>query len=126
MSSIRRNSMRVSLLRHLESFGGADEMLSFVQAAVVLEILLGDKAASDVVGLGELLRNRCAYLISRSQAEREQILQDFQRIYAVRSNIVHAGKKRLNMAEWRLFLRLRWICQRVIREEARLLAGKRR
>jgi hypothetical protein len=111
---------------HFESFGGSDEMLSYVQAAVVLEILLGDKAASDAMGLGELLRNRCAYLISRSQAEREQVLRDFRGIYDVRSNIVHAGKKRLNNAEWRLFLRLRWFCQRVIQEETKLLSGKRR
>jgi hypothetical protein len=111
---------------HFESFGGSDEMLSYVQAAVVLEILLGDKAASDAMGLGELLRNRCAYLISRTQAEREEILRDFRGIYDVRSNIVHAGKKRLNHSEWRLFMRLRWICQRVIQEEIKLLAGKRR
>jgi hypothetical protein len=58
-----------------------------------MEILLGDKAASDLMGLGELLRNRCAYLISRNHAEREEILQDFKEIYAVRSHIVHAGKK---------------------------------
>jgi hypothetical protein len=104
------------------SHSGSDEMLSFVQAAVVLEILLGDKATSDVIGLGELLRNRCAYLISRSPLERERILSDFARIYDVRSKIVHEGKKRLNLDEWKLFSRLRWICQRVIREEARLLA----
>ena len=111
---------------HFESYGGSDEMLSFVQAAVVLEILLGDKAASDVAGLGELLRNRCAYLISRNHAEREEILRDFRAIYDVRSKIVHAGKKHLNVPEWRLFSRLRWICQRVIQEETRLLSGKRR
>lgn len=111
---------------HFESFGGADEILSFVQAAVVLEILLGDKAASEVLGLGELLRNRCAYLISRNQSEREQLLRDFGKIYDVRSHIVHAGQKRLNAEEWRLFVLLRSICRRVIREEARLLSGKRR
>ncbi len=107
---------------YFESFGGANEMLSYVQAAVVLEILLGDKAASDAMGLGELLRNRCAYLISRTQTEREEILRDFRRIYDVRSNIVHAGKKRLNSTEWSLFLRLRWICMRVLQEETRLLS----
>ena len=105
-----------------DSYGGTDEMLSFVQAAVVLEILLGDKAVSDVVGLGELLRNRCAYLISRSQVQREEILSEFPRIYAVRSKIVHEGKKRLNQEEWRLFSRLRWMFARVIQSEVQLLS----
>lgn len=111
---------------HLESFSGSDEMLSFVQAAVVLEILLGDKAASDLVGLGELLRNRCAYLISRNHAERELVLRLFRQIYDVRSKIVHAGKRRLDGEERRLFFLLRWICQRVIQEEVKLLSGKKR
>jgi Apea-like HEPN len=101
-------------------------MLSFVQAAVVLEILLGDKAASDLIGLGELLRNRCAYLISRSQAERDWVLQEFRKIYDVRSKIVHAGKRRLGTEEQILFFGLRRICQSVIQEEAKLLFGKRR
>jgi hypothetical protein len=118
---------RLLLASHwlLDSYSGSDTMLAFVQAAVVLEILLGDKAVSEVVGLGELLRNRCAYLISHSQAERDEILREFPRIYSVRSSIVHAGKKRLSRDEWLLFVRLRWICQRVIQEESRLLAGKR-
>jgi hypothetical protein len=38
------------------------------------------------------------------------------------SHIVHAGKKRLDLNEWQLFSQLRWICQRVIQEESRLLA----
>jgi Apea-like HEPN len=106
-----------------DSHKGSDERLSFVQAAVVLEILLGDKATSDVVGLGELLRNCCAYLISQSHSQRQQVLDDFRRIYDVRSHIVHAGKKRLNLEEWGLFSKLRWICQRAIQEEVRLFTG---
>jgi hypothetical protein len=105
-----------------DSYSVSNAILALVQATVVLEILLGDKAVSDVIGLGELLRNRCAYLISRTHAEREVLLQDFRRIYDVRSHIVHAGKKRLNMEEWQLLMRLRWICQRVIQEEVRLFA----
>src|SRR5262245_2766814 len=40
----------------LDSHAGRDELLSFVQAMVVLEILLGDKKVSDEIGIGELLR----------------------------------------------------------------------
>jgi hypothetical protein len=89
-----------------------------------MEILLGDKAASDLMGLGELLRNRCAYLISRSHDEREKILEDFKGIYAVRSHIVHAGKKKLNAKERELFVELQWMCRRVIQEEVKLLQRK--
>ena len=44
-----------------EGMSGNNELLSFIQNTVVLEILLGDKSKSDIIGIGELLRNRCAY-----------------------------------------------------------------
>lgn len=104
-----------------DSYVGKDELLSYIQAMVVLEILLGDKAASEEIGLGQLLRNRCAYLISTTPKERAELLQDFNKIYEVRSQIVHRGKHRLNADERVLFHRLRWMCRRVIQEEVKLL-----
>lgn len=104
-----------------ESFSGKNELLSFVQTTVVIEILLGDKASSEQVGLGTLLRNRCAYLIGTSQSQRDEILDDFQKIYDVRSKIVHGGKSRLNYIERGLKGKLQWMCRRVIQEEVKLL-----
>jgi hypothetical protein len=91
---------------------------------VVLEVLLGDKATSDVIGLGQLLRNRCAYLIGKSHEERHTLLRDFDEIYAVRSQIVHRGKAKLNFKERLLNSKLRDICNRVIQREVDLLRGK--
>jgi hypothetical protein len=102
------------------SFDDSDELLSYVQAMVVLEILLGDKAKSDVVGVGELLRNRCAYLIGRTHTERTNIIERFNDIYSVRSHIVHAGKTRLNRKERMLFHILHSYCRRVIQAELEL------
>lgn len=104
-----------------DSHGGGNQLLSYVQATVALEILLGDKAASDQVGLGELLRNRCAYLIGSSRSQREEILDDFNRIYFTRSRIVHQGKSRLSRSDLRDLSRLRWMCSRVIQEEVKLI-----
>ena len=101
----------------LDSFSGKNELLSFVQATVALEILLGDKAASDLIGLGELLRNRCAYLVGRTHAQRNEILEDFKKIYEIRSKIVHRGKDRLKRHERELLYTLRWLVSRVIQEE---------
>ena len=106
----------------LDSYVGKNELLSFVQAMVVVEILLGDKAKSDLVGLEELLANRCAYLIAKSHSKRISVLEDFRKIYEVRSKIVHRGKSRLTFNERELFSKLQWICRRVIREELNLIA----
>lgn len=105
----------------LDSHCGNDELLQFVQAAVVVEILLGDKASSDLTGLGELLANRCAYLIASTHTQRNEILQDFRNIYEVRSKIVHRGKSRFALGERTLFNKLRWMCRRIIQEEVELL-----
>ena len=84
---------------------------------------IGDKAVSDDVGLGKLLSSRCAYLIGTSHQERADVLRDFQEVYRVRSQIIHAGKHRLDSAEHGLLNKLRWMGRRVIQEEVRLLAA---
>lgn len=104
-----------------DSYVSQDELLSFVQSMVVLEILLGDKAISDEIGIGELIRNRFAYLIGTSQKERTELMTEFKKIYDVRSQIVHSGKHRLNYQERSLLHRLRWMCRRTIDKEVDFL-----
>jgi hypothetical protein len=104
-----------------DSYGSRNETLAFVQSMVALEILLGEKALTDVVGIGTLLSNRCAYLIGKSQAQREELLADFGGLYKVRSDIVHSGKSRLSNSERAMLNKLRWICARAIQEEINLL-----
>ncbi|MCF8356901.1 MAG: hypothetical protein K9H48_20855 [Melioribacteraceae bacterium] len=104
-----------------EGMSGNNELLSFIQNTVVLEILLGDKSKSDIIGIGELLRNRCAYLISENDEERQNILKDFNEIYEIRSQIVHRGKSKLNNNERRLLTRLRYFCSRVLFKEINYL-----
>lgn len=105
-----------------ESYCGSNDLLAFVQTTVALEILLGDKKISDLMGLGELLRNRCAYLIGKTHKQREKVLNIFEKIYDIRSKIVHRGKSKLNAKERVLFSQLQWMCRRVIQEEIDLLS----
>lgn len=104
-----------------DSYVGDDDVAAFIKATVCLEILLGDKKTSDLVGLGELLSNRCAYLISSSRSERLKVIKDFREIYKTRSSIVHSGKNYLNYEERDNLRKLRKLCQRVIFREAQLL-----
>jgi hypothetical protein len=111
---------------YFDSSHGADELLRYVQSMIVLEIILGDKATSDLMGLNELLRNRCAYLIGKSQEERAELHETFKRIYDVRSQIVHRGKHRLTADERWLLNQLRWMCLRVIQKEVDLLNANKK
>jgi hypothetical protein len=103
-----------------DSHVSEDPLLSFVQATVVLEILLGDKASSDEVGLTALLANRCAYMIGASTSERSNIIKNFKALYGTRSKIVHSGKHRLSSSEQIQLHQLRALGRRVICAEIRL------
>jgi hypothetical protein len=114
--------LRLASRWFFDSMANNDELSAFVQAVIVLETLLGEADAENKnLSLGALLRNRCAYLIAKSQSERKEIMATFPRIYQVRSDIVHSGKSRLTSSERELLFTLRWYCRRVILEEAILL-----
>ncbi len=98
-----------------------DEMLSFVQTVIVLEILLGDKTDSDEMGLGALLKNRAAFLIAESPKEREELLIKIGKIYQLRSKIVHTGKHFFTPDERVLSNELNSICNRIFVREIELI-----
>lgn len=104
-----------------ESHCGRDALLQYVQAAVAIEILLGDEEVDPSVGLTSLMANRCAYLIATTPAGRTNLLKLFRDIYRVRSKIVHRGKNRLNGHEIMLFRSLQAILRLVIDKEQKLL-----
>lgn len=106
---------------YFDAEAAPDPLLGFVQMMVVLEILYGDKELSDKIGLGELLRNRCAYAIGQGAADRDDIIREFKAIYEVRSAIVHRGKNRLSARERALFTTLSGFCRRAIFHEASML-----
>lgn len=107
---------------YYDSLSGDNELLQFVQAMVALEILVGgSKEENKRVGVGELMRNRIAYLIGQSISERRLIMDTFDEIYDVRSNIVHAGHSRLTSEQRAQLWTLRDYVARVIRAEAKLM-----
>lgn len=122
---VKSESILLASQWYFDSVTGPDYLLQYVQAMVVLEILLGDKAATKDISLNELLRNRCAYLIGSSQEERAELHKRFTEIYDVRSQIVHRGKHRLSGKEQWMLSQLRSICRRVIQKEVSLLVANR-
>ncbi len=77
-----------------------------------------------MLGLSELLANRCAYLIANDRKQRDETLANFRRIYETRSKIVHRGKNRLTSEETADLSLLEWMCGRVIQEELGLLSSQ--
>lgn len=105
----------------LDSHIGENMVLSFVQCMVAIEITLGDKAVTDVVGLKTLLGDRLAYLIGVSKKQREKFIKEFRECYDTRSRIVHSGHEQLNKAQENQLATLQWMCGRMIRKEIELI-----
>lgn len=106
----------------LDSYKASDDLLSVVHAVVAMEILLGDKKSTDIVGINKLISNRCAYLIGESESKRTEIIKDFGEIYDLRSAIVHRGKNYISSDERALLAKLRWMVGRVIIKEVELIS----
>ena len=106
-----------------DSYANHDSVMSLMQAAIVLEVLLGGGAKGDEIGLTTLLSNRCAYMLAESTAERDQLLDAFREIYKTRSKIVHTGTSRLSSDEQRQRWQLWDMCHRVVRHEIKAVYG---
>lgn len=100
-----------------DSIAGTDELLAFIQAMIVLEILLGTQDPTDNVGIIELIANRFAYSVGTTHLEGDRFIVNLRKIYRIRSQIVHRGKHRLSVDERRLFSTLKWMCFRALDKE---------
>jgi hypothetical protein len=105
---------------YFESLCGGYSVAQFVHATVALESLLGEKNVSDLVGIGELLANRAAYMLAESLEHRDQLLREIKEAYNTRSRIVHEGHAVLDAGEKRQLEQLQRICCKVMLEEVSL------
>ena len=88
-NSPRLKTAAMWLLRAQMSNRNMDRVL---EAAIALEVLLGDRAMADRMGLTKLMATRCAYAIGENQKERDELYKFFTEFYSLRSDIVHTGK----------------------------------
>jgi hypothetical protein len=120
--SLEGRRLQLAARWHFDSIANSGELLAFVQSMVCLEIILGDQSEASEHGLGETIRNRCAYLIGGSIQNRQQISDDLKDIYRVRSKIVHTGQEKLSGKERGMLFRLRQLCSLVLQKELEIAA----
>ncbi|KLN57636.1 HEPN domain-containing protein [Variovorax paradoxus] len=108
-----------------DSHANHDKGMSFMQAAIVIEVLLGTPDGKEEVGLTTLLANRCAYLVAKNTDERDQLLKSFPKIYETRSKIVHRGLWKSNDGAAAQLSELHKLCNRVIDAEIDQLLATR-
>lgn len=95
----RIRTASIWLLRATTSVRPVDQVL---EAAIAIEVLLGDRQVSDKVGLTRLMANRCAYALGSSAQSRSEIEKTFTEFYNLRSRIVHDGTIHPSRSEYQL------------------------
>lgn len=86
-SSNESRRIKMAIDWYLTSFGNEDSLMSFLQICMGLEAIFGDD--QDQGGLTKMLGDRCAYLIGKNIQQRKNIKDGFNKIYTMRSKIVH-------------------------------------
>jgi hypothetical protein len=77
-----------------DSYISENQTLSFLQVCIALEALLGDEGYKG--SLTETLADRCSYLISDDIKSRKSIKKNFEKLYDVRSKLVHGNATELD------------------------------
>ncbi|MFX1590483.1 MAG: hypothetical protein ACFFC1_20305, partial [Promethearchaeota archaeon] len=91
-----------------------NKTFSFIQICIGLEAILG-KGLSE--NLTKMLSDRCSYLIGKNYKERNKIRDKFEKLYEIRSKLVHGRKSQivLNDAEY-LFWGRKTLDQIILKE----------
>lgn len=113
--------IQVSALWLYRSYLNTRPLDAILESTIALEVLLGDREMADRIGLTKLLANRCAYLIGKTQSQRLQIIDDFQKVYRFRSEIVHSGLHTISREHRDLSSLARSLAEKVIRKEIDLI-----
>ena len=97
--SADRQRLRTSAIWLLRAYLSERDMDQILASAIAVEVLLGDREASDRIGLTKLMANRCAYTLGASASDRLEIADFFTRWYKLRSEVVHSGRMRVSGEE---------------------------
>ena len=83
-----------------DSHANDNDTLAFIQACIGIEAVIGDDTKDNITAT---LADRCAYLLGDSISARKKIRENFEKLYDIRSKIVH-GRKACLDDEQRHFL----------------------
>ena len=91
-----------------------------LESTIAIEVLLGDRDASEGLGLTNLLANRCAILLGKDASERNDSIDEFKSIYSIRSQIVHTGLHKMTKKANEASLSSRVLAKRILEKELNL------
>lgn len=102
----------------------ANETMGFIQVCIGLEALLGDKNSGGQRNLTEKLADRCAYLLGHSSSDRKDYAKKFEKIYALRCELVHGVRPKLAEEHGRRAFEAEALLRALVLKEINLLSAR--
>ncbi|MBM2835346.1 MAG: hypothetical protein HW406_2507, partial [Candidatus Brocadiaceae bacterium] len=87
-------SIKTAIEWTFDSITNDNDTFAFIQACIGLEAILGDDGTKEK--LMKTLADRCAYLLGGKISNRRKVREDFEKLYDIRSKLVHGRKVKLD------------------------------
>jgi hypothetical protein len=114
------HNIKTALEWSFDSRENDNQTLSFIQACIGLEALLGE-ATDKEEPLTATLADRCAYLLGQNHGDRTRIRGRFKEMYRVRSKLVHGRSPKLDIYDVEQLSFAQTTLEEIAREEGRRL-----
>lgn len=105
----------------MSSMLNVDEITSFVQGIIAIEAIIGANENPSELGKSRPIAERAAYFIAKNISERNEILSNVQKMYALRNRIVHEGYTRLSFVEHSLASHLQVLAKVIFAKELQFI-----
>jgi len=120
--SVDRRKLFTACIWYYRAMINRRRLDALLEATIAIEVILGDKKASEGIAISNLLGSRCAFLLGTSTASRDTIMAVFRKIYDLRSQIVHEGRHTLQAGDRHTVNSALTLCGRIIAKELKIRA----
>lgn len=90
---------------------------TFILNCIAIEALVGDKGAT----ISKTLGNRCAYMLARTIKDRKYLMEEIEKLYELRSNLVHGNLARPSREDSKIMHFASDLLTRLIKNELLIL-----
>lgn len=94
---------------------------TFILNCIAIEALMGERGTVILKTLG----NRCAYLLGKTTKDRKYIIDSMEKLYDLRSDLVHGDKSRLSDKDNEILFFASGLIRMIIKKELSILLNSR-
>jgi hypothetical protein len=95
---------------------------TFILNCIAIEALMGDSSTA----IGKTLGNRCAYMLAKTNKDRKYYIDEIEKLYKLRSNLVHGNQSRPGKDDSHTIYFAAALLKQLLRNELQVLLNSKR